>query len=67
MNLDELKTRATIALWPDTAQLLGVSKNSVYKSAKAGEIRVLRIGGRYLVPVAPLLKQLGIEPDREQP
>lgn len=62
MTIDELRTKATISLWPETAELLGISKGSVYQAAKAGEIKVLRLGTRYRVPVGPLLTQLGLEP-----
>ncbi|GGF11343.1 helix-turn-helix domain-containing protein [Subtercola lobariae] len=61
MTIDEIRTKATINLWPDTGELLNLSKNSVYAAAKVGEIPTLRIGQRYIVPVAPLLKLLGLE------
>ncbi|RFA12803.1 hypothetical protein B7R21_09880 [Subtercola boreus] len=53
--------RLTVPLWPETGTLLGLSKNSTYAAAKAGEIPTLRAGGRYLVPVAKLLELVGIE------
>jgi hypothetical protein len=55
-----LAGRTTIPIWPDAARLIGVSRNSAYQAAKRGDIPVLRIGGRLVVPVAPLLKMLGI-------
>lgn len=61
MTIDELRTKATISLYPETTELLGISKNSGYSAATRGDIETLRIGGRIVVPVAPLLRLLGIE------
>jgi excisionase family DNA binding protein len=33
------------------ARLLGISRRSAYRYAKSGELPVVRIGGRILVPV----------------
>ena len=38
----------------ETAELLGLSKNSTYQACLKGEIPSLRIGGRILIPVAKL-------------
>lgn len=57
--IDAIRGLATVALWPDTGQLLGLSKNSTYQAAKRGEIPTIRIGARYIVPVQPLLRMLG--------
>ncbi|MCC7176069.1 MAG: helix-turn-helix domain-containing protein [Bryobacterales bacterium] len=51
-------TRATINLWPDAARLLGVGRNTIYKAAATGEVPVVRIGKRLLVPKAALLRLL---------
>ena len=57
--LDEIRQRATIPLWPDAGQLLGVSKNHAYKLAKAGEIPgAHRFGRKYVVAVPALLRWL---------
>ncbi|GAA4686539.1 helix-turn-helix domain-containing protein [Frondihabitans cladoniiphilus] len=61
MTLDDLRQRATISLWPEAAGLLGLSKNSAYAAAKAGQIPTLRLGQRYIVPAPALLKML--DPD----
>lgn len=58
---DDLRHRATIPLWPDAGQLLGLSKNSVYNAAKSGEIPVLKIGGRYLCSAPALLRLIGAD------
>jgi excisionase family DNA binding protein len=58
MTLDELRQRVTISLWPEAGELLGISKNSSYAAAKAGEIPVLRLGNRYRVSAPALLRLL---------
>lgn len=62
MTVEELLdgSRLTISV-PETAALLGVSRNSAYEAARRGEIPVLEIGRRLVVPVARLLDLLGIE------
>jgi hypothetical protein len=63
--------KATIALWPDAGNLLGLSKNATYLSAKRGDFPgVFRVGGTYRVAVAPLLRRLGLDeqgPDGDPP
>lgn len=60
---EEMQGRATVPLWPDAGQFIGLSRNSTYKAANAGEIPTLRLGRKILVPVAKLLALLGIEGD----
>lgn len=43
----------------ETATILGISRNKAYEAAKRGEIPVIRIGKRLLVPKAALEKLLG--------
>ncbi|MCU1597089.1 MAG: DNA-binding protein [Glaciihabitans sp.] len=57
---DALVGKATVELWPTVGQLLTLGKNSTYAAAARGDIPTLRIGGRIVVPVAPLLELLGI-------
>ncbi len=45
-------------MWPDAARLLGVGRNTIYKAAATGEVPVVRIGKRLLVPKAALLRLL---------
>ena len=37
---------------PDAARLMGVGKNRVYAMAKSGQIPVLKVGNRYIIPKA---------------
>jgi len=48
----------------DLAQILGISRNGAYQAAKRGEIPVIRIGKRLLVPTAGIERMLG---DNAQP
>lgn len=45
-------------LWPDVANLLGISRNSVYGAARRGEIPTIRIGKRLLVAKTILMRIL---------
>jgi len=41
--------RATYTV-PEAAQRMGISRNSAYEAARRGDIPVVKIGGRVLVP-----------------
>lgn len=41
------------------ADLLGVSKQTIYRAVEAGEIRGLKVRGRLVVASKPLLEALG--------
>lgn len=49
----------------DAAPLLGVSASTAYAAVRAGTfpVPVIHIGGRIVVPTAPLRKLLGIDSD----
>lgn len=64
MDIPEINGKATIPLWPDAGTLLGLSKNSTYAAAHRGDIPTLRFKSKFVVPVAPLLRMLGIEDER---
>jgi len=51
-------SRLTLNLWPDVGRALGLGRNSTFKAAKAGQIPVLKLGKRLLVPKAALAKLL---------
>lgn len=58
-TLDDIRHLAVIRVWPEAAELLGISKASAYRAAEEGQIPTLRIGRRILVPVPALLALLG--------
>lgn len=63
--LPDPKTDPTIDLWPTAARLLGVGRNAIYAAAAAGEVPTIRIGHRFRVPTAALLRQLGLEDESD--
>lgn len=65
--LEDVRGRATLPLWPETAELLGLSKDSIYKAADELPF-VRRVGGRWIVAVPALLRWLGEEsPTDDEP
>ncbi len=46
----------------ECAQLLGIGRNSAYEAIHRGEIPAIRIGKRYIVPLAALEDLLGRGP-----
>lgn len=59
ITLADIRHLAVIRVWPDTAELLGISKASAYRAAENGTIPTLKVGRRLLVPVPQLLHLLG--------
>ncbi len=51
---DKRRTRTI----PEAAKILGVGRNQAYEAAKRGEIPVIRIGKRMLVPAVALERLL---------
>lgn len=58
MNIEDAKQRATITV-PEAGELLGIGRDAAYAAANRGEIPVLRLGRRIVVPVPALLAMLG--------
>ena len=59
LALAELRRRPTITV-SEYAAFIGVSRDTAYEAAARGELRVLHIGRRVLVPTAPVLAALGL-------
>jgi excisionase family DNA binding protein len=57
-NLEQLPPTITVT---HAAKLLGIGKNQAYKAAASGELPVVRIGHRLLVPTARVLMMLGVQ------
>mgnify|MGYP001079574890 CR=1 FL=1 len=60
LTVDELRRRPTITV-REYAAFVGVSKDTAYEAAARGELRVLHLGRRVLVPTVPVLESLGID------
>ena len=59
---------ATMKLWPDVGQRLGLSRNGTYDAARRGEIPTLRFGRVLRVPTAAFNRMLesGEQPGSER-
>lgn len=53
-------TRATLTV-EETAKVLGVGRNQVYAAIHQGDIPAIRLGRRFLIPIARLEEKLGIK------
>jgi hypothetical protein len=61
ITIEDALEMATISV-PDAGRLFfGLARNSAYAAAKAGDFPTIKIGGRVMVPVAPLAKMLGLK------
>ncbi|MET0049236.1 MAG: helix-turn-helix domain-containing protein [Sedimenticola sp.] len=56
--MSESDKRETYNLWPETGEILGLSKLATYNAARRGEIPTIRIGKRILVPKKALERLL---------
>lgn len=60
MTIDEALAKATISV-PEAGELFyGLARQASYDAAKRGDIQTIRVGGRIVVPVAPLAQKLGL-------
>ena len=62
LTVKELRLRPTITV-QEYARFIGVSKDTAYEAAARGELRVLRLGRRVLIPTATVLRDLGYDVD----
>ena len=46
---------------PEAAKILGISRNAAYEAANAGQIPIIRLGGRMVVPI-PAFERMLEEP-----
>lgn len=61
MTLEEALGRPTIPV-PDAGRLFfGIGTNAAYAAAERGDFGTIKVGGRILVPVAPLAEMLGLK------
>jgi hypothetical protein len=47
-----LNENAVLPLWPETGQILGLSRGATYAAARTGDIRTIRIGRLLRVPTS---------------
>lgn len=63
--IHRVKTRAAVSL-DDVATVYGVSRNSAFKAAAAGQIETVMIGKLRRAPTAPLRKALKLAAEPAQ-
>jgi hypothetical protein len=56
----ELLEKLTVSV-EVAGRAFGLGRNSSYEACRTGQIPNMRIGGKVVVPTAPLRKMLGIE------
>jgi hypothetical protein len=61
MTMDEALSRPTIPVPEAGAVFFGLSRNGSYEAAKRGDFETIRIGGKIVVPVAPIAARLGLQ------
>jgi hypothetical protein len=61
LPLPRPEDQPTMRLWPETGQLLGLSRSATYEAAGRGEIPVLKFGRRSVVPTAALRRLLKMD------
>jgi hypothetical protein len=61
IRLPDPAERPVLRLWPDVGQALDLSRAATYAAAKRGEIPVIRLGKRLVVPTAQLRRMLGVD------
>jgi hypothetical protein len=60
VTLDEALTKPTISVVEAGKLFFGLGRNSAYDAAKRGDFQTIKVGGRIVVPVAPLAASLGL-------
>ncbi len=61
VRLPDPHVQPTMDIWPQTGQLLGLSRQSTYDAASRGEIPIIRIGRRILVPTMAIYRLLQVD------
>lgn len=61
MTLEEALTIPTVSVPDAGAVFFGLSRNGSYDAAKRGDFDTIRIGGKIVVPVAPIAARLGLQ------
>jgi len=60
MDIKNWRDRATVTV-PEAAEILGVSRASIYRAAKAGTFPALTIQSRIVIPTAALARLLELD------
>ena len=60
LTLEEALTKPTISVVEAGRLFFGIGRNAAYEAAAKGDFQTMKIGGRIVVPVAPLAERLGL-------
>lgn len=60
MTLEEALTHPTLPVQIAGHVFFGLARNASYEAAKRGDFDTIRIGGKIVVPVAPIAARLGL-------
>lgn len=60
MTINEALSKPTISVVDAGHLFFGLGRNSAYEAARRGDFQTIRVGGRIVVPVAPLATMLGL-------
>ena len=63
-GIPRAEDQPTLTIWPEVGQALGLSRPAAYAGAKRGEIPVIKVGRRLLVPTAALHRMLQLDEPR---
>ncbi len=66
LSVSDVRSRGTLTV-EEAAAFLNIGRSSAYQAVQRGDLPVIRIGRRCLVPAARLLALLGIRPDTSNP
>ena len=61
MTLDEALTHATLPVQTAGHVFFKLGRNAAYDAAKRGDFDTIKIGGKIVVPVAPIAARLGLQ------
>ncbi|ADV12958.1 hypothetical protein Mesci_3841 [Mesorhizobium ciceri biovar biserrulae WSM1271] len=61
LTLDEALARPTVSVPVAGAVFYDLGRNAAYSAAKRGDFETIKIGGRIVVPVAPIAARLGLQ------
>lgn len=60
MTLEEALCQATVSVQTAGKVFFRLGRNAAYDAAKRGDFATIRMGGRIVVPVAPIAEKLGL-------
>ena len=61
MTFPTPEEQPTMTVWPEAGHWLGISRPLAFAAAASGEIPVIRVGRRILVPTAALRRMLQLD------